>query len=389
MTLAPRVQVFTQLSCNAVYGHDTFNHTYHRTNSSTVLSRYYRIPYHIDPAGPHLQALEYYGKLSKSTTSDYPDVNLAVDDQDDNEPDPRMMPSERCIKDPAVQAGAARTQTIMTTTMGLLSALTTGWWGHFGDRHGRTRVLAASTFGLFLTYAGHFIASSVIAHASFSSRDLTFILVSTPHSIFAIHGHKLLIVSPIIEGLLGGWSTLQGATSAYVSDCTSDGSRAKIFFRFTGVFFFGFAVGPIIGAYFIRHPIFNSPSHSMHASSPTVTSVFYIAAMCSFVNFLLAIFVFPESLEKKKAKAGHQAHVGASANADATSNKGFLHGLLSPLALFLPKKIESSDGVPRKDWTLTLIAAALFGCLLSSVCLRLTPSASFETNGLCSGYLPN
>lgn len=49
------------------------------------------------------------------------------------------------------------------------------------------------------------------------SSDLTFILVSTPHSIFASHGHKLIIIAPIIEGLLGGWSTLQAATSASVN----------------------------------------------------------------------------------------------------------------------------------------------------------------------------
>ncbi len=51
-----------------------------------------------------------------------------------------------------MQSGAARLQTIMTTTMGILSALTTGWWGHFGETHGRTRVLAVSTFGLFMTF---------------------------------------------------------------------------------------------------------------------------------------------------------------------------------------------------------------------------------------------
>jgi hypothetical protein len=71
---------------------------------------------------------------------------------DDGEDDPRTLPSQRCMSDPAVQAGAARLQTIMTTTMGTLSALTTGWWGHFGERHGRTRVLAFSSLGLFLTF---------------------------------------------------------------------------------------------------------------------------------------------------------------------------------------------------------------------------------------------
>jgi hypothetical protein len=73
------------------------------------------------------------------------------DEEDDGEDDPRTLPSKKCMSDPAVQAGAARLQTIMTTTMGTLSALTTGWWGHFGERHGRTRVLAFSTLGLFLT----------------------------------------------------------------------------------------------------------------------------------------------------------------------------------------------------------------------------------------------
>ena len=65
-------------------------------------------------------------------------------------------------------------QTIMMTTMGFLSALTTGkpgnlsiqssclisfegWWGHFGERHGRTKVLALSLFGMLLTYALFFV----------------------------------------------------------------------------------------------------------------------------------------------------------------------------------------------------------------------------------------
>jgi MFS family permease len=85
--------------------------------------------------------------------------------------------------------------------------------------------------------------------------DLTFILVSTPHSPLAAHSHKLLILAPIIEGSLGGWSTLAGANTAYIADCTSPGSRATIFARFTGVLFIGLALGPIIGAWLIRNPI--------------------------------------------------------------------------------------------------------------------------------------
>lgn len=48
---------------------------------------------------------------------------------------------------------------------------------------------------------------------------------------------------------------MAGANSAYIADCTSPGSRATIFARFTGVLFIGLALGPIIGAWLIRNPI--------------------------------------------------------------------------------------------------------------------------------------
>lgn len=87
----------------------------------------------MDAAGPHHITYTQHHKPEKQ------------------EDDPRNLPSARCASDPAVQAGAAKIQTILTTTSGVLSALTTGWWGHFGERHGRTRVLAITTLGLFLT----------------------------------------------------------------------------------------------------------------------------------------------------------------------------------------------------------------------------------------------
>ena len=144
MTLAPRVQVFTQLSCNAIYGHDVYDHTTLSNNDSIALSSS-SLLLHPETPSPLLRV-----SFDSSNTSPPPPLNHT--DDDDDEPDPRAMPSHRCLSDPAVQAGAARIQTIMTTIAGLLSALTTGWWGHFGERYGRTRVLAASTLGLFLTY---------------------------------------------------------------------------------------------------------------------------------------------------------------------------------------------------------------------------------------------
>ena len=154
MTLAPRLEVYTQLACNNLYGRHKWNHTQLEHTTSNFSSDIAHIPLYasIDPLGPHFHPYSLIPEPG-TTVPSYNDrlvVNNDTDDDDDTE-DPRRVPSPRCVSDPAVQASAARLQTMMTTTMGLLSALTTGWWGHFSERHGRTRVLALSTLGLFLT----------------------------------------------------------------------------------------------------------------------------------------------------------------------------------------------------------------------------------------------
>lgn len=191
------------------------------------------------------------------------------------------------------------------------------------------------------------------------------------------------MLSPIFEGLLGGWSTLQGATSAYVSDCTSDGSRSHIFSRFTGVFYLGFAIGPTLGAFFIRHPLLNpdSAGHPDTKGVPTVTTVFWIAIMCSCANLLLSAFVFPESLGKAQLKAAKKAFAaslaavddGASPSGDSKQPRGgvvgFVMGFFSPLMVFAPRKTDMGGKSLRKrrDWSLTWLGCALFAYMLSMV----------------------
>lgn len=159
MTIAPRVEIYTQLSCDKIYGRHEWNHTQH---GMTVSSPYVVLLAGVDPVGPHI----HHHSVHLPSRPPLPGVTFNLStlhlDDDDTRPtfmrahlqpevDPRTLPSARCSSDPAVQAGAAKLQTIMTTTMGFLSALTTGWWGGFGERHGRTRVLAISTLGLLLT----------------------------------------------------------------------------------------------------------------------------------------------------------------------------------------------------------------------------------------------
>lgn len=145
MTLAPRVQVYTQLSCNAVFGHDVYDHT---SNDSTSLLA---TPFSNSTADRYTQPYNTFGPVIDEHGTQPIYLRFAGSSDDEEEPDPRSVPSKRCMSDARVQAGAARIQTTMTTVMGTLSALTTGWWGHIGEKHGRTRVLAAATLGLFLT----------------------------------------------------------------------------------------------------------------------------------------------------------------------------------------------------------------------------------------------
>ncbi|KAJ6513208.1 major facilitator superfamily domain-containing protein [Mycena sanguinolenta] len=357
MTLAPRVEVFTQLSCSRL--HHSYNHTttvWTDSAATSVMPAYAPLYFGLDPLGPQFN----YEPNSDPTRLD-PVEDEPWDDDDTGGDDPTRLPSARCMSDPAVQAGAARIQTIFTTTMGFLSALSTTYWGRFGERHGRTKVLTLSVLGLLLT-------------------DLTFILASTPSSPLSSHGHKLLILAPILEGLLGGWSTLQSATFAYISDCTSSGSRASVFSKFTGVSYLGFGVGPILGAWLIRHPIaaLTPPPHPGQPNAPTVTSAFWVAIWLQVLNLCLVLFVFPESTTKEqrdrasgknKGKAPDHSGNGASLEdvVEETAKTGILGNFLSPLAIFRPEPIFIDGSTrKRKDWSLTLLAVALFGYMLST-----------------------
>ena len=149
MTLAPRLEVYTQLACNNLYGGHKWNHT-QDVMTTNLSSHFANIPLYssIDPLGPHLHPNSLFPEFGTDFLPN-PNDRLVVNDDIDDTDDPLRIPSQRCVSDPEVQASAARLQTVMTTTMGLISAFTTGWWGHFSERHGRTRLLAIATFGLF------------------------------------------------------------------------------------------------------------------------------------------------------------------------------------------------------------------------------------------------
>lgn len=105
--------------------------------------------------------------------------------------------------------------------MGLLSALTCGYWGSLSDRWGRQPIIALALFGTVWM-------------------DAAFLAVVIWHDYL---GYRWLIVGPALDGLVGGQATLTAVANAYITDVTDEGSRAPTFAIMGGLLFAGIAVG--------------------------------------------------------------------------------------------------------------------------------------------------
>ncbi|KAI0283674.1 major facilitator superfamily domain-containing protein [Russula aff. rugulosa BPL654] len=272
MTLAPRVEVYTQIACRTLY----------------------------DSSSP-------------SPSSSFGVVHVQFRDFP-------IKKFDECAADPRVQARAARIQASVKTTESILSAATTGWLSHLSDRFGRKRILVLSMFGaLFM--------------------DFVYILVSDTSTLFGKHAEALIIVAPLVEGLLGAQSTYNGITHAYTTDCTPDGSRAKIFSTMQAMLNIGMASGPWLNGLIL------------HASAGTTTiTLFVIAIVIAIANLTFALFILPESLPPSNRLSY------ASSPVDHTLRE-LASQFLRPAALFIPLKLEGRRG---RDWNLTLTGIALF-----------------------------
>jgi MFS family permease len=193
--------------------------------------------------------------------------------------------------------------------------------------------------------------------------DLAFAFASTTSSPLSRHGHKLILFASFIEGILGSQATIHAAVSAYVSDCTSDGSRAHIFSRFSGVSYVGFSIGPALGAFLIRHPLLQIQSFGRHhRAMHSVTAAFGAAILFSAINLLL-ILIIPESLDKAKQRAAKKVDDPDRATQSESSLK---ERLLSPLAIFAPRN-TMVNGRMREDWSMPWLAAVVLILYLAGV----------------------
>jgi hypothetical protein len=219
MTLAPRVEVYTTLACEAIQPVRSTHAPPLGSSSTSSLKNSTLGPY---GTFPYVAGTTSFPSIYDPTTSSilirYPDIPETIDTTPqtlhESESSSELLtrfPRKHCFTDPKVQQHAAELQTLVTLTMGILTALTTGWWGSIGDKIGRTKVIALSQIGCLFTYVPFsfhlppLAALTVPRHHTIFS-DLVFLVISkNSRALVPFGGHRLILLGPIVEGLLGGW----------------------------------------------------------------------------------------------------------------------------------------------------------------------------------------
>ncbi|CAK5264919.1 unnamed protein product [Mycena citricolor] len=261
----------------------------------------------------------------------------------------RETPIAACAADPVVQAAVAKLNTAITTTMGALGCLTTGWWGSYSDRRGRTRVLGLTVFGLLMN-------------------DFVFLAV-TKHFQTIPGGYWFLMVGPVLEGLLGGFTTGSAASHAYIADITPPSERSRVFSTFLGLVFTGLSAGPTAGGLLIKY------THN-------TLSVFYLTAAIHALYAFMTWFLLPESLSAAQMQASalqKKEREAALARRERTLlfRVERMFAFLQPLAVFFPERVPGKRG---RDWNLMLLAAG-YGLAIS-----IMGSMSFKTQYLIATF---
>ncbi|KIK98704.1 hypothetical protein PAXRUDRAFT_9354 [Paxillus rubicundulus Ve08.2h10] len=315
-TFAPRVDMYTSLACRA-----------HRPEYIEGVSLTYQWS-HNEPV-THAANIPVPGGLddNNNTIVDPSFVLLPNSTSPLAYTQKESDTRQRCASDPVVQAVVARLSAVLATTMGVLSCLTTGWWGSFSDRYGRRLVVAVSMFGLLVT-------------------DITYIITAFFVDVLP-GGYWFLLVGFLIEGLCGSMSAGIAANYAYLSDTTDPSTRSRYFSLSLGLMFTGVAIGPIVGGVLIR-------------LTGTTMSVFYLATVLHSLYIFLAIFVLPESLTQARGRGARLRHRKVN-RADSNRTSRIFKGatnFLTPLVVLLPEHILAGNPLKRSkgDWSLFLIA---------------------------------
>ncbi|CDS00867.1 uncharacterized protein SPSC_03185 [Sporisorium scitamineum] len=279
MCMGPKLELLNMLVCEQVLG-DTYvgggdvivpqpplNATKQTSHGSAAL----RQSFHLDSFQPWTAP-----HVGEGSSNDAITASFAALGQPNSTviPVPRR-PSKACFASPEVQSSLATLQLLMTLSMGILAALTTGFWSNLSSRRGRLPVLRISMAGIVFT-------DIVILTAALVPRSkLPF-------------GYSFLVLGTTVEGLLGGYSASIAIHQSYISDVTPSGTRAHIFAHFMGIVYAGLAVGPTLGGLIVKH-------------TANLLAPFWFALVMHLLYVLGVFFFIPESTSKEfRAKALHE-----------------------------------------------------------------------------------
>ena len=133
---------------------------------------------------------------------------------------------------------------------------------------------------------------------------------------------------------------------AYIADCTDPARRSRVFSIYLGLVYIGMAIGPALGGLLIRQ-------------TGDLLTVFYYA-FSNHISFACMVwFLIPESLAPTQLYRAKVAYRESKVQARG-GVLAYLGSFLAPLTLFVPVTVATGDSPlkRRKDWNLTLLAAA-------------------------------
>ncbi|CAE6495595.1 unnamed protein product [Rhizoctonia solani] len=300
-TIAPRTELLVKLACNNLHpGWDLVS------NSTSVHKNETTTPSSSHPRG-FFERLAPLQKRSQITT-------------------PGTSPM--CSDDDAVQKEVAKLNTAISLTSGALSVFTTGWWTQLSDRVGRIRVLTIGAFSGMMV-------------------DAIFIGVVLNSDKFP-GGYWLLIISNLIDGVFGGFSTAVATSNAYISDCVPSTERSRWFSLWTGIIFAGMALGPGFGSLLIKF-------------TGNAMLIFYIAAVSDLIYALYVAFILPESIGPERMQAAREAKRRSQKSSTVNPVKNLVLnvlGVLAPFTIFFPRAVQRPGGRKKYEWNASFIGLA-------------------------------
>lgn len=151
---------------------------------------------------------------------------------------------------------------LLTAVYPLMQFLAAPILGQLSDKYGRKKLLAVSVFGTFLSY--------IIFAFGIITANL-----------------PVLFFARAVDGITGGNISI---AQAAVADITKPENRAKNFGLIGAAFGLGFILGPFLGG---------KLSDPMVVSWFNASTPFFFAAILSFVEILLILYILPETLKER------------------------------------------------------------------------------------------